>query len=429
MVFSRIKRIFGRQRAFNLKAVYSGLLPNPLSVKTTPTIERIDPNLLEQVYIESPLVFNAINKTVQIIMSTEYHLEGDEKTVSFFEDFLASIGYRGGEWDWESLLDAIFKYQCIYGCAPVELIYAKKSNEIVDLDIIDPKKFDYARDASFRIALDEFGNPLGYVQTLPAAAAVENKIKPPPGVQLMSNQIFFPPERIAHFKLYTVGDGFYGIGLIEPIYKTFIRLKASEEGFANASYRCGFPLVIAKIGDENHDPTPEHIKNALEDLKDINSRYAFAAPYYNDLKILEPKHPEKIRTYLDYYIEQIVTGMGLPKAFATGAGETTNRATLARQEYITKLTLKDIIKKTTKIIESKIFYRVAELHNKAHPNDRIGVPKMVWGEIALEELDSKCQRIVNYARAGLLHPDSAIDEWIRKTEKLPPKPRTNVETD
>jgi len=415
-----IKRMFGF-RTFELKkSVSSANQPDPLVIKTTPTIERINPTLLEQAYMESPVIFNTINKTVQIIMSTNYKLVGDEDSVAFYNDFLEQIGLRGGEEDWNSLLTRIFLFQCIYGYAPVELIYSKDGKEIVDLDMIDPKKFDYAKTSNFQIALDEYGNPIGYVETLTGLAAIpeEKRIQPPEPVKIASNQIFFPAERIAHFKLYTVGDGFYGIGLIEPIYKTFIRQKAVEEGFANASYRIGFPLVIAKIGDSSHEPTEDQIANALEQLKDINSKYAFAHAYYNELKILEPKHPERLRQYLDYFVDMIITGMGMPKAFATGMGETTNRATLARQEYITKLTLKDIINRTTRIIESKIFYRIAQMHN-AHSKDKIVPPKMVWREIALEELDSKAARLVSYARAGLLKSGEKTEQWIRRVENLP----------
>lgn len=422
-VGSSIRNFFSgdSNRVFTLAKSIIGGVPSPLGIKTTPEIQRINPQYLEQVYIESPVIFNTINKIVQIIMSSNYHLEGDKKTVAFFEEFIDNIGFRGGENDWVTLIGEIFKFQCIYGYSPVELIYGKDSKEIVDLDIIDPKKFDYAKTGSFVIALDKFGNPVGYVETIPSIVQIPQplKIQPPEGVTLMGNQIFFPPERIAYFKLYTIGDGFYPIGLVEPIYKTYIRQKATEDGFANASYRLGFPLAKAEIGDALHEPTEQQLREASEELKDINSRTSFAHAYYNKLTILESKHPERLKEYLNYWVEQEITGMGMPKALATGAGEATNRATLARQEYIAKMTLKDIVKRTTMTIESKIFFRIAELHNISNPKDRIGVPKIIWGEIALEELDSKCKRLVDYAKAKLLTPTPEIEKWIKQNEELP----------
>jgi len=430
-VITKLKQAFSRRtgtRVFTLtKPVLSGLKPDPLSVKFADLIpEKVNPALLEQAYYSCPVVFNTINKIVQIIMSSGYRLEGDPDSVEFFTEFLGMIGKRGGENDWEFLLTKIFQFQCIYGIAPVELIYAKNKEEIVDLDIIDPKYFDYARDSAFRIAVDEYGNPLGYVQTLPGAVTIpeDKRIKVPEGVKVGSNQIFFPPERVVVFKLYTVGSGLQAIGLIEPVYKTILELKAAEEGYTNAAYRVGNPLLFAKIGDEMHEPTEEQIANAIKELEDINSRTAFATAYYNDLQILESKHPERLRSFLDYFIEQIITGMGMPKAFATGSGEATNRATLARQEYIAKLTLKDIIRRTTATIENKIFYRIAELYNKNHKK-KIAVPKIVWGEVALEELDSKATRITQYAKVGLLQPDRNLEKWIREVESLPDKPETN----
>jgi len=420
-----ISRRIGMREFTLAKPMISGLKPNPLSVKYSDFMpEKVSPTLLEQAYYSCPVVFNTINKIVQIIMSSGYRLEGDQESVEFFTEFLNTIGKRGGENDWEFLLTKIFQFQCIYGVAPVELIYAKEKDEIVDLDVIDPKYFDYARDSSFRIAVDEYGNPLGYVQTLPGAIMIpeDKRIKVPDRVKVGGNQIFFPPERVVVFKLYTIGSGLQAIGLIEPVYKTILELKAAEEGYTNSAYRVGNPLLFAKIGDEMHEPTEEQIANAIKELENVNSRTAFATAYYNELQILESKHPERLRSFLDYFIEQIITGMGMPKAFATGSGEATNRATLARQEYIAKLTLKDIIRRTVSTIENKIFYRIAELYNKNH-NKKISVPKIVWGEVALEELDSKATRLTQYAKVGLLQSDEKIERWIREAEGLPEKPK------
>ena len=48
------------------------------------------------------------------------------------------------------------------------------------------------------------------------------------------------------------------------------------------------------------------------------------------------------------------------------------------------------------------------------------VPRFEWGEIALEELDGKANRLVNYTKAGLINPDSSLEKYIRAREGLPP---------
>jgi hypothetical protein len=389
----------------------------PLTYKTTPYVKRIDKAKLEQMYCSDPTVFNSINKMVQVIMAAGWKLMGDEESVDFFEGFLESIGSTGGELDWDSLLELDLKYSCIYGDSWTELIYNKKGNQVVDLDFVDPKKMDYAKDSTMRIALDAYMNPVGYVEKVPMEVTVVNKIPAPPDVALLTNEIFLPPERIVHYKLYSVGDGFYPIGLVEPIYNTALRKLNMEQALANSWWMTGFPLKKGKVGDLNHEPTEEHMQRMAENIKNLDYRSSIVMPYYADVELLEAAKPEKRKEILKYYNDQEITGMGIPGAYATGAGEATNRATLARQEYLLKLTLKDIVKRITRTTETKIFKPVAKMEGLK------SYPKIRWGEIALEELDSRSKRLIGYASSGLVTPDITLEEFIRKFEDLPEKPK------
>ena len=385
----------------------------PLGKKTTPETSRVPKIELEASYRHEPNVFNAVNKTVQVIMAAGYRLVGEEESVGFFTDFFANIGHEGGEMEWEELLTSIFKHQMVYGEAWNELIPAKRDpNKIVDLQLIDAKKMDYAKDGDNKIVLDSYGDPVGYVETLPLMYETDAKGVAPKEVDLGTNQIFFPPKRIAHYKLYTIGDSFYGIGLIEPSYKQVVRKLSMEEALANSVNRTGFPIKKAKIGDINHEPTEELIQRTVEKLRGMDYRDVIAFPYWVDYGIVESQNPEKLQEHLDYYINQIVTGTGLPKALATGGGEETNRATLDRQEALAKHTMKDIVRRTTMIIEKKIIQPVAEANNKSPV-------KINWGEIEIEELDARAERLARYTQAGLLTPDSKIEALIRNIEDLP----------
>ena len=387
------------------------------SMKMTPLYVRMDPQYLELAYKEFGLMATIVDKTVQVIMSTDRRIKG--KSSKFFESFLEEIGLRGGEEHWGIILNRIFAYQFIYGCCPVELIRAS-SGEIVDLAVIDPKRFDYAKNGMNPVALDENQNPYGYTQLFMYGTFPKQKAEPPPEVVLMSNQIYIPARNVALFKLYDVGDGFYPSGFVERGYKSAIRLKAGEEDLANAIWRTGHPILCASIGDENHDATPEQIENGVKQLEDLNARHSLAFAYYNKLILLEPKGLAEVREALNYHIEQICTAMGgIPMAFATGKGEATNRSTLNRQEYMWKLTLKGIVEKTTQTMESKIFYEIAKSYNETHYNNKITPPKLIWGEIVLEEMDSKAQRIANYLKTGGLTPYKELEEWIRSVEGLP----------
>lgn len=407
-------RTLSEQLGFNRSLLFrvDRTIGYPLTSKRESEIERIALDKLENYYWKDAVIFNTINKITQIIMRAGYRFVGEKESVEFMEKFVEQIGYRGGELTWEELLERTFKYQCIYGNSWWELIYNKGGN-IVDIDSIDPVRMDYAKDG-MQIALDDQLKPLGYVYTLPFGREVKRRIEPPEGVSLMGNQVFLPPEKVAHFKLYTVGDGFYGIGLIEPIYNTTVRKEDAEAGFANSAHRTGFPLFLFKGGNEMHEPREDRIQNAVNELQKVSSLNAFGMPYYDDLRILEAKGTRFLRTFLDYFIDQQVAGMGMPKAFATGSGEATNRATLARQEYILKLSLLTLIKRTLSTIHSKVFYKICSAEG-------LKPPKLLWGEVALEELDAKADRITKYVREGIIIPDKNIEELVREIEELPPK--------
>jgi len=385
----------------------------PISQKTTPEGSRVDKLDLELSYKREPNVFNTINKTAQLIMSAGYTLVGDKESVKFFTKFFDSIGSRGGELEWTELLNSVFRHQMIYGEAWNELIPAKRDDSrIVDLDLIDPKKMDYAKNSNYQIVLDDSQNPVGYVETLPAEYTAVQRFEPPEEVALLGNQLFFPSDKIAHYKLYTVGDGFYGIGLVEPVFKTIVRKLATEEAHANAIRRVGFPLRYAKIGDPQHEPTTEMIQRTVEKLKGMNYRDVIAYPYYVEQGLVEARNPERLQEYMSYLVDQIITGMGLPKALASGAGQETNRATLNRQEALTKQTLKDIVRRTLRILNKRVIIPVAE-SNKVRP------VRIVWGEISVEELDGKARRLNDYVKSGLLTPDKNIEDLLRKIEDLP----------
>jgi hypothetical protein len=385
----------------------------PIGTRTTPEVKRISKDELEACYVLEPVVFNGINKVTQLIIAAGYSLVGDERSVKFFENFFNEVGLRGGEIEWEEILATIIKHQVMFGPAWIELIPAKRNpNKIVDLQYLDPKQMDYAKDKYEHIVLDSSGNPVGYVQTLPYDYVVEGGDIPPQSVSLQSNQIFFKPQRIAHYKLYNTGDGFYPVGLIEPAYKSILRKIHLEEAHANSFKKNGFPRLEVTIGDEEHNPTEEQIQRALEKIKNMDNMGVFGHPNWVKLNLLESKAFENLQEQLNYYNYQIVTAMGLPMALVTGMGDSTNRSTLNRQESITKFTLKDIIKRTIMVTEKQIIEPIAK-------SNGVNPVKIKWGELMIEEMDGKSRRLSGYAKNGLLTPDDTIENIIRTSEDLP----------
>lgn len=397
--------------------IATGETYDPRSVKTTPALQRVDSDELELSYINNPTIFNGINKIVQTIMAASHKVEAkDRKVQAFFDEFIGRLGLSGSDITWEELLAVIYQHQCIYGAAFVENIFNKRHNRIVDWDAIDPKKMDYAKDVNKKIVLDNLGKPVGYFELLPmneGVSQIEIPNLPPHVAQPMSYRaIFMKPEQVAHFKLFTVGDGFYGIGLIEPIYRTSLRKLNIEEALANAIYRHGFPVIWAQIGDLNHEATPQQIENMLIKLKDISFKQEIATPYYYNLHILESKKAEKLKEHLEYFREQEVTGLGIPKPFATGGAEGATHATLGKQDSLFQLTLRDIARKTCSAVEKYMFAPVCKYEGFKE------IPKLVWDITSGDELDKKSKRLLKYAQAGLISPDMKVMDFIKKAEGL-----------
>lgn len=377
---------------------------------------RKDKKDLYQMYLSNPIVFNTVNKYVQLCMSADRtFVAKDPKVVEFYTNFYDSIGESGSEMDQYTLMSDTLCHQFIGGEAWQENIFNKKGNKIVDFDMINPLSMDYAKDSTGKPVLNSYLEPVGYVQTVPSDEEIKviQRFPAPEGVDVGANKLYLPLERVTHFKLFKVGDGLSGLGIVEPIYQSSLRKLNSEKGFSEAAAKLGSPIIKAKVGDALHEPTPQQLQNTLKEITNINQKSALAHSYTTDVSLLEPRKPEKLKEYLDYFENVEVTGMGMPKAFSSGSGEATNRATLARQEYLMKLSLKEIIRRTTRTIEQKQLKPIAKQYGLKE------VPKLVWGEISLEELDSKSKRLVAYAGAGLLKPNTKLEEFIKNLEKLP----------
>lgn len=396
------------------------LEPIPIAIKQTPSEEDqpMDMQELERAYKKDPIIFNSINKAVQMIMSAGYRIEADnESAKNYFEDFLSNIGNVGENLTFDELLEAVFKYQMIYGNAYVELVFNKSMDKIVDLALFDPKRMDYAKDASGNILLDKYMKPVGYTLKIPYGSSAKGD-EPPAEfknkVSFMSNEIFVSPERVCHFKLYTVGDRFYGTGLIEPAYNSIIRKMKIEEAQTNSIYSRGTYPVIAYVGDEQHEATPQDVQAVLDNLVKLQHNRFMAFQHWVRVEPLEVKQSDIVQSTLEYLRLNVTSSLGMPSAFATGAGEAVNRATLNVQSRFLEFTLNDIVKRTLSTIRKYIFKRIS-FYNRVRGN-----VWLKWGDIGVENINDKAARLVNYAKINALAPEE-IRKFALKSEGLDEK--------
>jgi len=390
----------------------------PMTLSTSIAMNRVAPEELETVYGHDGLTFNEVNKFVQTIMAAGYKIEGnDSKTRDYIIDLLDSIGNVGESTTWDELLTEDYRDAAIYGNTWTELVPNKSGDEIVDLKRIDPKLMDIARTGTQnQAALDKFGRPLGFTMKIPYGMSIKQKDKVPEGVSLAFGQkLFLKPERIAQFKLYTFGDGFIGIGLIEPAYKSVVRKLNIEEAHSNYLYNTGFAPRLGYVGDINHEPTPQQVENMLNQLKDLNYKQNLAMAYYNKVELLEPKKTDTLQSNVQFLQSQQVAASGMPQALVTGSGEETNRQTLTNQQIFFEYGLKDITTRFCSAIRKQIFERAIRL--KFGENQDI--PRIVWNKISTAEHNDKAERITNYVREGMISPmDPALKKYIEESENL-----------
>jgi len=273
-------KYLGTETVVHLARSTSLPVGNPIGVIPSKSSPRLDSEAIDVVYGQDSTTFNIINKQVQLIMHPGFYLKSENKsTQKKFDEFFEGIGIVGEEITFEELMEYVVKDELMYGNAFVELIYNETDNMIVDLRNLPSGKMDYAKDSHGRVAIDRWGKPVGYVLNLPTGTRPTNPGDPLPEeyerlVNLSSNQVFFLPKRIAHFKINAVGDKYYGIGIISPAYISTMRKIKIEEAQTNSIYTRGTYPVIATVGNETHEATTQELTDVVEQLANLkHDRY------------------------------------------------------------------------------------------------------------------------------------------------------------
>jgi len=369
---------------------------NEKTRKTSKLPKRLEPSELEYAYLTDALIRNGIKASVQMFDCQYDVVAKSSKIKKETEDFLEVIGF-------DKLKLDIAKNCFVYGDAWCEKVY--KNGKLIGIVNLNPARIDYAKSSDGKIAMDNRGNVIGYVQSFPNEELNEKRFGSSSDRKIFSNKgIFLKQNQIARFYFDTIGEGWRGIGLIEPLYSVILGKSEAEIGFAHVINKLGFPIVINYVGDESHDPSPNAINDALEVVSDLNYKTEIAVPYFMRLETLNVKGVDKLRDELEYFIEQEITGIGIPGPIATGRSGDTNRSTLVTQ-------IKFCLGRNWSIrkILANMFYDQV-LTTLAKTNNWNEIPKIVPKE---SEIDKLLIGIINDTKE--VNPDD--------TEKKPREPR------
>ena len=390
-------------RAGGKKSIPSGELYEP---------KRVSPKDLETIYMREGMIYSWVNKFSEAVLSSNYRVEcANERERRITEAFLRTCNFK-------ELLRNTIRNELIYGNAFWEII--TDGAKIRKVALLDSKLMDFRRDSMGHIIYDVDGKPKDYVQYIPWVKSLrgipkDRQVQQTPKFPSYQTGkgILMHRDEVVHFIFNQVGSSFWGVGIIEPIYNLILVKQNAEQGFAEAIQRTAYPRIWVKVGDATHTPTQEAIDHIQEQLSNLETKDQFVAPYYYEPVILEAKKTEKFTINLQYFVDQIVAGLGGPKPFITGTGEKMNRATLGDMKLMFERNLKEVQEELSEKIENEVFSRLAKDYNFN------SIPKLIWDEISVESIDSKAERLARYVSAGLLTPDTRIENIIRRIEKFP----------
>ena len=254
------------------------------------------------------------------------------------------------------------------------------------------------------IHFDDFGRPLGFMETIPNGELMKLSLKQkysiPEFIKKESNQLYFPRETVAVFKLDTTCDGFRPLGLIETEYRTAIQRLNIQHAYSQSVWRTAFPVAVGYSGDQMHQPTPQGMQNLLTQIKNLNFKSEIVSPYWNKMEYLQAKFPEDLKTHLQYFQDLQVTALGGPKALITGMGGEANRRTLEIQNLNFERMLRSVQLHFAEDIESQVFARISA-------SEGLGIPKFKWNEIEIEGVAAKLERLMQYVKLGIYGTEEA----------------------
>lgn len=391
---------------------------------------RIDKKALEYLYFNNSVIRNSIRRQVQMIGSAGYRLlYNNPKEQTTFEEFFKNIGQIGDECDFDEIYLKIPKNQFICGGGWNELIWDEEDEEIVDINSLDFKRMDYARNAKKEILIGIDQKPIGYTMKMFEGINSGQKVNVSMGdevpenykvfVDLGSDKIFLLPKRIALIRLEEEGDGLEFWGLLETIYRDSTRKgKLEEAGFNSAFQRWMAPL-IGYIGDPTHPATPQLAAQTLENAKKMKHDLISIFPFYTKLETLKGNEMETYIEMLKSLRENEASGLQMPMPFAMSSGEATNRATLNNQQAMLEFGLNELVKLNAKLITKRIFKPIAESKGLKT------WPTLVPNRVSVDEIDDRAVRFSMYVEKGLFTPDelrpslAEAEGLILQNQKMP----------
>jgi len=373
---------------------------------------------LETLYHIDGLTFRQVNKYIDSMIGPGFFLEGDKDIVDKLNTWIKNVRLK-------RILEEVVRDIFVTGCgnAWVELGYTEDGKDIQKLRIINPKSgIDYIRDQYGNVLLDENGDPMGYKQE--RSLLGEEVIWKKDEITVGGKRAWKPTrkdedgrDRIAHFKLFGLGESYLGMSPLEPIYRdAIIRLNLTDN-VGETGFRGGG--IVAYVGEEDQPASAvpdKYIDQLARDLENVSQQDVFV--FRKDVKLDRFPIPDlKGREDLIYYFVDVqCAALGIPLPLLlepkrSYKGDIEFKA-IEFEHIVTHLQ-----EKLAEQIEDKILSRVL----KARGINVTKTPKVVFRSYMPTMKLSKARRIGKLFRDGVMTWDPELEKRIRKEEGLPTK--------
>jgi hypothetical protein len=110
------------------------------------------------------------------------------------------------------------------------------------------------------------------------------------------------------------------------------------------------------------------------------------------MEMLESENPQSMIDFFSHFNKEISAGLGVANAIVMGQGEDVNRATLRIQDRMFQISLRDIIQRTSRNIESQLFDEIVKGYDEIDEAPDIefntNVPLGIGQEMDMDSIQS-----------------------------------------
>ena len=117
-----------------------------------------------------------------------------------------------------------------------------------------------------------------------------------------------------------VGEEPYGVGLIEPIAEELEKKQEIEKDLAIVTHLFAHPWVLVKVGTDQYPASAASVDTVRKELENYKPGKYLVTRHNVNIDMLTPKIPQGLHEYYDRIVDQIITGLGVPRTFLTGGG-------------------------------------------------------------------------------------------------------------